>query len=91
VQPQVRELVAFEQHNLMAPLRHPPFDCIFIRNVLIYFDGDSKERVVENLIRALAPGGYLVVGPSEGIYQMLDPLERQTTFLYQRPRELAPS
>ena len=59
--------------------------------MLIYFDKESKRRVVENLIGALAPGGYLVVGPSEGIYDMLDPLERHSTFLYQQPNELAPS
>ena len=47
-----------------------PFDCVFIRNVLIYFDRDSKRTVVANLIDAMAPGGYLVVGPSEGIYDM---------------------
>jgi chemotaxis protein methyltransferase CheR len=85
----VSDLVTFEQHNLLAPLPHPPFDCIFIRNVLIYFDRDSKQRVLANLLKALAPGGYLVVGPSEGIYDMLEPLERRTTFLYQRPKEPA--
>jgi chemotaxis protein methyltransferase CheR len=67
------------------PADEAGFDCIFIRNVLIYFDADSKRTVVENLIRALAPGGYLVVGPSEGIYGMLDPLERLTPFLYRAP------
>ena len=48
-------------------------------------DRDSKRIVVANLIRALAPGGYLVVGPSEGIYDMLEPLQRHTTFLYRKP------
>lgn len=85
LRPEVRKLVTFEQHNLMTPLRHPPFDCIFIRNVLIYFDRESKRRVVKNLIRSLAPGGYLVTGPSEGLYDLLDPLERLTPFLYRRP------
>ena len=85
VKPEVRKLVRFERHNLMTPLSEPPFDCIFIRNVLIYFDQDSKRTVVKNLIRALAPGGFLVVGPSEGIYAMLEPLERLSAFLYQKP------
>jgi chemotaxis protein methyltransferase CheR len=90
-EPHVRELVTFERHNLMTPIPHPPFDCILIRNVLIYFDQASKRRVVENIIKALAPGGYLIVGPSEGIYDMLQPLERRRTFLYQQPRQHPPS
>ena len=45
VRPNVREMVEFRRHNLMEPLRLPPFDCIFIRNVLIYFDRDRKSVV----------------------------------------------
>jgi chemotaxis protein methyltransferase CheR len=81
----VRELVEFRRHNLMQPVRLPPFDCIFIRNVLIYFDRESKLAVIKNLIGALVRGGYLVVGPSEGIYDMLDPLVKRATCLYQKP------
>lgn len=80
----LRGHVEFRRHNLMTPLRVPPFDCIFIRNVLIYFDRESKKVVIENLIRSLARGGYLVVGPSEGIYDMLEPLKKCSTFLYQK-------
>ncbi len=80
----VRELVEFRRHNLMEPLRLAPFDCIFIRNVLIYFDRESKRAVIRNLIAGLAPGGYLVVGPSEGIYDMLAPLVKQATYLYRK-------
>jgi chemotaxis protein methyltransferase CheR len=85
VRPAVKEMVEFRRQNIMEPLRLPPFDCIFIRNVLIYFDRDSKQVVIRNLIGALARGGYLVVGPSEGIYDMLDPLVKKATYLYQKP------
>lgn len=84
IRPHLKELVEFRTHNLMTPLRAPPFDCIFIRNVLIYFDRASKQRVVELLIESLLPGGYLVIGPSEGIYEMLAPLVKKKTFLYQK-------
>ncbi len=67
------------------PLKEDPFDCIFIKNVLIYFDKDSKEVVVRNLIDALDKGGYLVVGPTEGIYTMLDSLTKLKPWLYQKP------
>jgi chemotaxis protein methyltransferase CheR len=85
VRPPVKALVEFRRHNLMEPLRLPPFDCIFIRNVLIYFDRDSKRAVISNLIGAMARGGYLVVGPSEGVYDMLDPLVKKAAYLYQKP------
>jgi chemotaxis protein methyltransferase CheR len=81
----VKELVEFRRHNLMEPLRLPLFDCIFIRNVLIYFDRESKKAVIKNLISSLARGGYLVVGPSEGVYDMLDPLLKKAAYLYQKP------
>ena len=68
----------------MEPLRAEPFDCIFIRNVLIYFDRESKKVVIKQLLASLAAGGYLVVGPSEGIYDMLEPLVKRSTFLYQK-------
>jgi chemotaxis protein methyltransferase CheR len=40
---------------------------------------------VRNLVDALRPGGYLVIGPTEGIHDMLGPLEKRTNFLYQKP------
>ena len=86
MRPPLREMVEFRRHNLMEPLKLPPFDCIFIRNVLIYFDRASKHEVIKNLVHALAPGGYLVVGPSEGIYDMLSPLAKRSTFAYQKPQ-----
>ena len=84
IKPNLRELVSFQGHNLMKPLTERPFDCIFIRNVLIYFDRQSKQRVVKNLVAAMAEGGYLVVGPSEGIYDMLRGLKKHSTYLYQK-------
>lgn len=84
VRPRIRRLVEFEKHNLMETMQQPPFDCIFIRNVLIYFNRASKQVVIEHLLRALKPGGYMVVGPSEGIYDMLSPLEKISPFLYQK-------
>jgi chemotaxis protein methyltransferase CheR len=84
VRPAIRELVAFQRHNLLSPLGLPPFDCVFLRNVMIYFDRESKQAAIGHLIRSLAPGGYLVVGPSEGVFDMLKALVKKTTFLYQK-------
>jgi chemotaxis protein methyltransferase CheR len=86
VKSDLKALVLWKLHNLLMPLDGmEPFDCIFIKNVLIYFDRESKQVVVKNLVAALAPGGYLVVGPTEGVYNMLDPLEKRKTWLYRKP------
>lgn len=84
VKDSLKAMVTFRQHNLMQPLSLPAFDCIFIRNVLIYFDRESKKTVVDNVISSLKKGGYLVVGPSEGIYDMLGDLKKCSPFLYQK-------
>ena len=84
VKPEVKALVSWKQHNLLFPLKEDPFDCIFLKNVLIYFDTQSKQSVVKNVIDSLAKGGYLVIGPTEGIYSMLNALTKLKPWLYQR-------
>ncbi len=84
VRPEVRAPVTFRAHNLMNPMSGGPFDCAFLKNVLIYFDVDSKRRVVDAVLAALAPGGLLVVGPTEGIHAMLGGLEKLKTWLYRK-------
>lgn len=85
IRPKLIEMCDFRRHNLLEPLKGPRQDCIFVRNVCIYFDRESKKRAVRNLIDALAPGGSLVVGPADGIYDMLGELEKKSIFLYQKP------
>lgn len=82
--PELKQLVQFKHHNLMQPMGQRLFDCIFLRNVLIYFDRESKQIVVDNLVEALVPDGYLVVGPSEGVYELMGSLKKHSTFLYQK-------
>lgn len=81
----LRAWCEFRRHNLLEPFCGPGQDCIFIRNVMIYFDRESKQKAVRMLIDALAPGGFLVVGPTDGIYDMLGPLQKRSIFLYQKP------
>jgi chemotaxis protein methyltransferase CheR len=62
-----RKLITFAEFNLATP-KYPfkyPFDVIFCRNVLIYFNHESGRAVVDRLVDALAPGGFLFVGHSE--------------------------
>jgi tetratricopeptide (TPR) repeat protein len=63
---QLRSLVKFRRHNLIAdpapPLGESSFDLILCRNVLIYFDAANVARVVGSLELALHPGGQLILG-----------------------------
>ncbi len=68
IDPAMQAMVRFRVLNLMGewPMRNP-FDVIFCRNVMIYFDGPTKERLVERFARQLVPGGYLYIGHSERV------------------------
>ncbi len=66
VGPELRALVTFAQHNLVAdPVPQAQFDLILCRNVLIYFDPPTVEQVLRTLERALAPGGMLLLGAAD--------------------------
>jgi len=66
VVPGIRPMVRFERHDLLVdPAPSGPFEMIVCRNVLIYFDRDTQERLFERFHRALAPGGVLVLGKVE--------------------------
>lgn len=67
ITPQLRDHVRFSLHSLV---RDPPFnrvDMISCRNLLIYLDEDLQSRILPLFHYALRPGGYLFLGPSEGV------------------------
>lgn len=64
--PQIRQMVKFEQLNLMA--RWPwqrPFDIVLLRNVMIYFDNQLRKSILVKMADQLVPGGYLFMGAGE--------------------------
>ena len=66
IKDELRRFIRFQQADLrQAVFSLEPFDLILCRNVLIYFDGIDRTRVLENLSRSLAPGGVLLLGSSE--------------------------
>ncbi len=70
VRADARRLVRFAQHNLMSPA--PPeagFDLVSCRNVLIYFDDDSRRQAQRQLRAAVAPGGFLTLGPTDRLIE----------------------
>ncbi|NOZ32509.1 MAG: protein-glutamate O-methyltransferase CheR [Alphaproteobacteria bacterium] len=66
ISPAVRSMVNYSVMNLMAPFRQlRTVDLIFCRNVLIYFDVETKREVLANMADLLAPHGFLVMGAAE--------------------------
>jgi chemotaxis protein methyltransferase CheR len=75
VSDRVKRVVSFARLNLLDSQRvaaEGPFDAIFCRNVLIYFDKPTQKRVVESFARALRPGGYLFLGHAESLFHLTD-------------------
>jgi chemotaxis protein methyltransferase CheR len=67
VKPAVQQLVTFGKFNLLSDVQVDTFDIIFCRNVMIYFDTPTRQKVVTSLCRALKPGGFFFVGLAESI------------------------
>lgn len=74
VHPLIRDRVAFRKLNLLEdwPIRGQ-FDAIFCRNVMIYFDEPTKERLQTRLAERLVPGGFLYIGHSERLAASVAP------------------
>lgn len=91
VLPTVRAPIHFEYANLADPVpleRRRKFDFIFCRNVLIYFDDESRRRVVDFFHRMLEPGGYLFLGHAESVGRINSsflPERVGEHFCYRRP------
>jgi chemotaxis protein methyltransferase CheR len=83
----LKRWTSFRQHNLLQPLRGLSFDLIFVKNVLIYFDADSKLPVFRNVDAALKPGGLLMTGPAEGVADLTKQYERLQSWLHRKPEQ----
>ncbi|MBZ0154253.1 MAG: protein-glutamate O-methyltransferase CheR [Planctomycetes bacterium] len=64
----VRKMVTFRQLNLLQPMHGlGPFDIVFLRNVLIYFESEVRKDIARRVAETLLPHGWLVVGASENL------------------------
>ena len=69
----LRAMVQYRPINLLSDFSHlGPFDLVFCRNVLIYFDQDTKVAVLNRLARVTAPHGFLVLGAAETVVGLTD-------------------
>lgn len=81
----IRKEVIYRQFNLMHNIQYKkPFDLISCRNVMIYFDAETKAALIERLYDATKPGGYFFIGHAENVqkatrYQFIKPA------IYKRP------
>ncbi len=87
VKPEIRSLINFGQLNLMENWSVGDIkDVIFCRNVVIYFDRESKTRLVNRYADNLKDGGYLFIGHSESLYKITDRFELIGNTIYQKVR-----
>jgi len=86
VVPSLRNAVNFQRLNFMDNdfgIREK-FDIIFCRNVIIYFDKQTQDKLISKLLNYLNPGGYLFLGHSESIFSMDLPLIQLAASTYRK-------
>ena len=81
-----RRLIEFQRINLMEPFdQAAKFNVIFCRNVMIYFDRSTQEDLVRRFTGCLAPGGWLLIGHSEGLSGLRSGLKYIQPATYRSP------
>ncbi len=87
VNPEAKNIITFKRLNLAAPPfpMKGPFDAIFCRNVMIYFDTSVRKGLLDEISRLLKPGGYLFVGHAESLTGMMTSLKSVRPSVYVKP------
>ena len=87
IDPDLRKKTSFYQINLTHPVEAEigEFDVVFLRNVMIYFDPETKTKVVHNLLPRLRSGGYLIIGHSETLNGITDRVVGVQPTIYRKP------
>lgn len=83
---ELKQEVLFREFNLMSPF---PFKkkmhTIFLRNVMIYFDGDTKRDLLQKVYDSLVPGGYLFIGMTETLDRTQIPFQIVQPSIFRKP------
>lgn len=83
---ELKDLVTYRKFNLMNPFPfRKPMHVIFLRNVMIYFDEPTKNKLVEKVYESLVPGGYLFVGRTETINRSNTDFEMIQPSIFRKP------
>jgi chemotaxis protein methyltransferase CheR len=86
VKPELSRVIDFQMVNLVRddwPFQDP-FDAVFCRNVMIYFDADTQRKVLERIFRVMKPGGMLFVGHAENFSDSRDMFTLKGKTVYER-------
>jgi chemotaxis protein methyltransferase CheR len=82
----LRSRVSFAQVNLNTELPQlGSFDIVFLRNVMIYFNGDTKRAVVERVLAPLKAGGHFFIGHSETLNEISTAVQQVAPSIYRKP------
>jgi chemotaxis protein methyltransferase CheR len=86
IAPEIRSLVTFGRLNFLDENYgfNVPFDIIFCRNVIIYFDRENQQRILSKVCRHLVAGGYLFTGHSETLHGMKLPIKPLAPSVYRK-------
>lgn len=87
VKPELARLIEFRPFNLMTPqwsAFSEPFDIVFCRNVMIYFDAPTQRQVLQRMHRVMRPGGLLYVGHSENFTDARELFRLRGKTIYER-------
>ena len=88
IAPELRKRTSFYQINLTQPIDADigEFEVIFLRNVMIYFDPETKAKVINHLLPRLKPGGHFIIGHSETLNGLkIGPLDAIRPTIYRKP------
>jgi chemotaxis protein methyltransferase CheR len=87
--PELKNRIAFRRLNLAEPPfpMQGPFDVVFCRNVLIYFDQPTRQRLMSAIERLLRPGGLLCIGHTETLSGIRSGFKMQRPSVFRRPEE----
>ena len=81
----LRKRAQFQQINLTKPIEDiGQFHVVFLRNVLIYFDMQTKDKIIKRIIEKMYPGGYLFIGHSETLNSIQNGLINIEPTIYQK-------
>ena len=85
IESKIKNMVTFKKHDLILDTYETGFDLIICRNVVIYFNNDSKQEIYKKFSNSLKKGGLLFVGATESIYNYRDyGFEKASTFIYKK-------
>ncbi len=87
VERKLRQRVNFQHINLNESLPNNlgQFDVVFLRNVMIYFNNETKRQVVSRVLSLLRPGGMLCIGHSESLNDVTDAVQIVSPSIYRKP------